>query len=152
MHYLMLKLIPVLLLSSSIFVHQKACSTSEIKSEKNIQSPNKAFPIHGLWIGSYTVKGEPRFGNQYFEIAINPNGTVIVHTEWEGHKHLSTGNWSMKRNKFRTTFTCVYGLPQHIDVVETFIGTRSGNGILVGTWENEPPKNGSGNVTLFRVN
>lgn len=151
MHYLILKLIPFFIMSSSIFVHQKACSTSEIASEKQMNQTSKSLPIEGLWIGHYTVKGEPRFGNQYFEIAINPNGTAIVQTEWEGHKHLSTGSWSIEKKRFKTTFTCVYGLPQHIGIVETFTGKRK-NGMLIGTWENEPPKNGSGNVTLFRVN
>ena len=109
--------------------------------------------IEGLWIGTYTVDGQPNLGQQYYSLVIKPDGTVINDTKWENQQHLSVGTWTLNGDSFEATATCVYGLPVNIDVTETHTAKfdKTNGTITNGTWENPPPLTGSGTFTLTKV-
>ena len=129
-----------------ILFQMTSCEKAEAQSQQTT-----SFPIEGLWIGKYTINSEPSMGQQFFSIAIKPDGTAVVETKYGNTQHLSVGNWVKSGATFTCNFTCVYGLPQHIGIVEKFVGTWNDSGKLTGTWENVPPS-GTGNVVLERVN
>lgn len=116
------------------------------------QTPS-AFPIEGLWIGTYAVDGQPALGQQYFSFVIKPDGTMINDTKSGGQQNLAVGTWTLNGNVLSCTFTNVYGQSQHIGLTETSTATWDKAGKLVsGIWKNVPPLVGSGTFTLARVN
>ena len=123
-----------------------SCEKAEAQTQQQV-----IFPIEGLWIGKYTITSEPSLGQQFFSIAIKPDGTAVVETKYGNTQHLSVGNWIKSGTTFTCNFTCVYGLPQHIGIVEKFVGTWDNTGTLNGTWENIPAS-GTGTVVVQRVN
>lgn len=142
----------IMLLGISFFMPHGCDKKEAVKQMKSNPCPDPVYPLEGLWIGYYTVDNEPRHGKQFFSITIKQGGEAVVETEWDRVQHLSPGKWTLEGNDFSCTFTCVYGLPQHIGIVETFDGTWTNDGKLSGTWINEPPRSGSGKVSLQRVN
>jgi hypothetical protein len=111
------------------------------------------YPIEGLWIGTYTINSEPSLGKQYFSFIIKPNGVLICETSYIGKQHLSPGTWSLNGNTLSCSFTCVYGLPQHIGITEVSTAQWDSKlNKLEGTWKNLAPLTGSGNITMSRVN
>ena len=137
----MKKIIAICLFS---FVLISSCTKDNVGSN---------FPIQGLWIGTYTINEGKSLGEQYFSFIIKPDGTMINETKYTGKQHLSPGTWTLNGNTLLCTFTCVYGLPQHVGITETSTATwDSKKSTLTGTWKNVPPLSGSGNFTLSRVN
>jgi len=113
----------------------------------------KNYPIEGLWIGTYTVDGEPGLGDQYFSFVIKPGGTIINDTKGGGVQHLGVGTWALNGTILTCSFTCVYGISSNIGITETSTATWDKAGKLTaGIWKNIPPLNGSGTITLTRVN
>lgn len=95
----------------------------------------------------------PEIGQQYFSFIIKPDGTMITESEWDNQQHLSPGTWTLNGETLSCSFTCVYGLPQHIGITETSTATWNNKGELSsGIWKNVPPVNGSGTFTLKRIN
>ncbi|ANH80764.1 hypothetical protein A8C56_07020 [Niabella ginsenosidivorans] len=110
------------------------------------------YQVNGLWIGTYSVNGQPGWGNQYYSLVVKPDGTLIVDSKLGTQQHLSTGTWSLNDTTFNASFTCVYGADENVGITETITATWNSSGTLVGTWSNIPPLTGSGNITLERVN
>lgn len=113
--------------------------------------PTATYPITGLWIGSYTVDGQPALGQQYFSFIIKPDGTVINDTKGSSVQHIALGTWTLTGNKLTCSFTCIYGLAPNIGIKETTTATWSNIGTLSGTWANVS-SSGSGTITMTRVN
>ena len=126
--------------------------TSCKKAEAQVNNTNTTYPIEGLWIGTYTVDSQPALGEQYFALSIKPDSTIVADTKWGTTQHLAPGSWSLSGNTFTCTYTCVYGLPNHIGIEEKITATWSNTGTLIGTWENSPTPTGSGHVVFHRVN
>ena len=107
--------------------------------------------IEGLWVGLYTVDGQ--VGQRYFSFVIKPDGTVINDKKAENQQYLSIGTWTLTRDLFECTATCVYGLPINMGVTETHTAEfDKANGTLTnGIWKNVPPLDGSGTFTLTKV-
>lgn len=120
------------------------------KKDPDIQTPES---IHGLWIGTYTVDGQPGVGQQYFSFVIKPDGTLINDTKSAGQQHLNIGNWTLSGNSFSVTTLCVYGHSSNIGVQETHTATfDSNNGTFTnGIWKNKPPLTGSGTFSISKV-
>lgn len=115
--------------------------------------PPKNSKIEGLWIGYYTVDGQPGMGQQYFSFVIKPDGTLINDTKGENQQHLSLGTWTLTGDSFAATATCVYGLPVNMGIVENHTATfNKSNGTLTsGVWKNVPPRTGLGTFVLTKV-
>ena len=119
--------------------------------KSNAQTP-QTYSIQGLWIGTYTVDGQPGLGQQYFSFIIKPDGTIINDTKGANQQYLSLGTWSLTGDTLSSSFTCVYG-PNNIGVTETSKAYFDKTGKLTsGVWKNIPPLNGSGTFTLSRIN
>ncbi|MBS1530833.1 MAG: hypothetical protein JSU01_11030 [Bacteroidetes bacterium] len=108
--------------------------------------------IQGLWIGTYTVAGQPELGQQYFSLIIKPDGTMIADTKGQNTQHLAPGNWSLAGNQLSCTYKCVYGLPANVGITEIAIATWDKTGKLTGTWKDDPDTQGNGEITLTKVN
>jgi hypothetical protein len=122
--------------------------------EKDSNDPDtSSSSIEGLWVGLYTVDGQPNLGQRYYSLVINPDGTVINDTELGDKHHIKIGTWTMKGGSFECTATCVYGLPVNIGTTETYTATLDKrNGTFTnGIWKNVPPIVGSGTFTLTKV-
>lgn len=107
--------------------------------------------VLGLWIGTYTVDGQPKLGKQYFSFILKPGGMLIVDTKFGKQQYLSTGTWSLDNTTLNCNFTCVYGEASSIGVTESSTAEWDNADNLTGTWKNYPPLTGSGNITLTRV-
>lgn len=110
------------------------------------------YSIQGLWIGTYTVDGQSKLGEQYFSFIIKPDGTMIADTKGESRQHLAPGTWTLNGTTLSCNFTCVYGLPSNIGVTEIATATWDKAGKLTGTWKNIAPLTGSGVITMTRIN
>ena len=122
--------------------------------EKNDVTPlPTTHTIEGLWIGSYTVNGQPNLGNQYFSFSIKPDGTVVNDTKGENMQHLNIGNWTLTGDSLSCTTTCVYGLSSNLGVVEKHTAKfdKIKGTLTNGIWKNVPPMNGSGTFSLTKV-
>ena len=71
-------------------------------------STETTYPINGLWIGTYTVDGQPSLGEQYFSFIIKPDGTMINDTKFSNQQHLAPGTWTLSGNTLSCTFISVY--------------------------------------------
>jgi len=137
--------IVLLIFSASIIVFQISCQKSAIAQVNNAT-------IQGLWIGTYTVAGHAELGQQYFSLVIKPDGTVIADTKGENTQHLAPGTWSISGTQLTCTYTCVYGLPANIGITEIADATWDKTGKLTGTWRDNPNTQGTGEITLTKVN
>jgi hypothetical protein len=110
------------------------------------------YPIEGLWIGTYTLNGQPAAGERYFSLAIRPGGTMISDGKVVNEANLSTGTWTLTGDTLSCSFTCVYGLPNNVGVLQSYKGVWDKTGKLTGTWKNFLSPSSSGIITLKRVN
>lgn len=131
---------------TSILFQMTSCK----KAEAQTTTPGN-FPIEGLWVGTYTVDGQPGLGNQFFSFSIKPDGTMVNDTKGAGQQHLAPGTWSLTGTTLTCTFTCVYGTPANVGVTEATTLTWDKTGKLTGTWRNVPAS-GTGTITLTRIN
>ena len=144
----------LLMASLTLTVFATALILFQISSCKkaNAQTPPTTYSIQGLWIGTYSVDGQPGLGQQYFSFVIKPDGTMINDTKG-GQQHISLGNWSLTGDTLSCSFTCVYGASSNIGVTETTKAYFDKTGKLTsGIWKNIAPINGSGTFTLARIN
>jgi hypothetical protein len=139
-------LVLTLFAAANIIFQMSSCTKTDA------QTGSANYPIEGLWIGTYTVDGNPGLGEQYFSFAIKPGGTIITDTKWATQQHLATGTWSLTGTTLTTSFTCVYGLSVNVGITELTTATWDKTGKLAGTWKNIAPLTGSGNIKLTRVN
>ena len=140
----------VVLFALASFVFQM----SSCKKQDPIPTPIPVvinFPIEGLWIGTYTVDGQSKVGEQYFSFVIKPDGTLITDTKGASVQHLAIGTWSLKDGILSCTYTYIYGISTNVSVTQTSTATWDKTGKLVGTWKNDSPLV-TGTIALKRVN
>jgi len=137
--------IVLLLFSASVIIFQISC-------QKSANAQVSTATIQGLWIGTYTVSGHAELGQQYFSLVIKPDGTMIADTKGQNTQHLAPGTWSLTGTQLTCTYTCVYGLPVNIGVTEIANATWDKTGKLTGTWIDDPNTQGTGAITLTKVN
>lgn len=113
--------------------------------------PPKTSKIEGLWIGYYTVDGEPARGQQYYSLIIKPDGTLINDTKADNRQHLALGTWTLNGENFTATAQCMYGFPVNIGVQQTHTFTFKDGKITSGTWKSIAPATGQGSITLSKV-
>jgi hypothetical protein len=131
----------------SMVIFQTSC-------KKDPTTPNSSpHSIEGLWIGSYSVDGQPSLGEQYYSVVIKPDGTMIEDTKWSGKQHLSIGTWKLDHDTLNYTATCVYGLTANVGTTEKHaaIFDASKGTLSSGKWQNVPVS-GSGTFTASRIN
>jgi hypothetical protein len=145
MKKILMSSIVLIIFSIAIVLFQLSCK-KEAKAQTNTPS------IQGLWIGTYTVSGQPQSGEQYFSLIIKPDGTMIADTKGQNTQHLAPGIWTLAGNQLTCTYTCVYGLPVNVGVTETATATWDKTGKLTGTWVDVPNTQGTGAITLTKVN
>lgn len=142
-----IKLIAAALALISLIIIQPGC-------EKDSDDQGSfSSSMEGLWVGLYTVDGQPNLGQRYFSLVIKADGTVINDTKAEHRQHLSIGTWSVAGASFECTATGIYGLPASLGVTATHTAAfDKANGTLTnGIWKNVPPIIGSGTFTLTKV-
>jgi hypothetical protein len=110
------------------------------------------YPIQGLWIGTYTVNGDPNHVSQYYSFVVKPDGTMIQDGKDGNQQAISIGTWSLTGTSFSCHFTSIYGV-SGVGVIEDATATWDNSGKLnAGVWSNPPPGTGSGTFTMSRVN
>ena len=127
---------------------------SQVSCEKdNDQDPNTdTYPIEGLWIGTYTVNGQPGLGNQYYSFVIKPDGTLIQDGKAANQQAICIGTWTLTGTNFSANFTSIWGV-SGVGVVQNVTANWDNKGHLTsGVWSNPPPGTGSGTFTMSRVN
>ncbi len=112
------------------------------------------YPIQGLWIGSYTVDGQPALGQQYYSFIIKPDGTMIGDSKSSNptQQHITLGTWNLSGSTLSCAITCIYGLSVNIGLNQTCTATWDNTGKLTGTWKNVSGPTASGTFTMTRVN
>jgi hypothetical protein len=108
--------------------------------------------IQGLWIGSYTVNGQPGLGQQYFSLVFKPDGGIIYEGKAGGQQHLNVGTYTLTGGNFVATTTCVYGLAQNIGVQQEITGEfdKATGTIRNGQWKSLNPA-GTGNFVVEEI-
>ena len=141
------KLIAAALSLISVTLFQPGCQKDSGDGDTSSSS------VEGLWVGLYTVDGQPNLGQRSCSLVIKPDGTVINDTKLENQQHLKIGSWTLAGESFDFTTTCVYGLQINRGVTQTHTATfDKANGTLTnGIWKNVLPALGSGTFTLTKV-
>ena len=129
---------------STMLFQLSSCKKAEAQT-------NAVVTIEGLWIGTYTVDGQPSLGSQYFSFIVKPDGTIINDTKGANKQHLSVGTWNLDGTSFTSSFTCVFGTTANVGVSETSTASFDNTGKLTGTWKNVAPITGSGTFSLTKV-
>jgi len=108
--------------------------------------------INGLWIGTYSVNGNASAGQQYADLIIKPDGTLIYESLGANQEHLATGTWTLSGTLLTCTSTAVYGINSNIGVAQTFtFQFNKTNGTLTsGIWSNNSIV-GSGTFSLTKA-
>jgi len=115
------------------------------------QTP-KTYPIEGLWIGIYTVDGQPSLGSQYYSFILKPDGTMIQDGKDADKQAICIGTWKLTGTNLSCTFTSIYGA-SGIGIIENATANWDNTGKLTsGIWSNPSPGTGSGTFTMTRVN
>ena len=143
----------IFLASLALTAFSLAIILFQISSCKKAEAQTPAtYSIEGLWIGTYTVDGQPGLGQQYYSFIIKPDGTIIADGKATNQQNLAIGTWSLSGNNFSCSFTCVYGVP-NVGVGESATASWSNTGELTsGIWNNIAPATGSGTFVMTRVN
>lgn len=117
------------------------------------QTPNpKTYPIEGLWVGTYTVDGQPNKGSQYYSFILKPDGTMIQDGKDANQQAISIGTWTLTGTILSCNFTSIYGV-SGTGVTENATAAWSDTGELTsGVWSNPSPGTGSGTFTMTRIN
>ena len=140
--------------SIALTIFAAAIAIFQIASCKKADAqPPSTTSIEGLWIGSYTIDGQPNSGQQFFSFVIKPDGTVINDTKEANQQHLSIGAWTLTGDTLTCTTTCVYGSESNMGITEnhTAIFDKTKGTISNGVWKNVPPLNGSGTFNITKV-
>lgn len=108
--------------------------------------------IQGLWVGSYTVNGQPGLGQQYFSLVFKPDGGIIYEGKAGNQQHLNVGTYTLTGGNFVATTTCVYGLAQNIGVQQEITGEfdKATGTIRNGQWRSINPA-GTGNFIVEEI-
>ncbi len=125
-----------------------SCSKDTVQTT----TPPATYPVQGLWVGTYTVDGQPGV-SQYFSYIIKNDGTILVDAKSISpvQQHLGVGNWSLSDTVLTSNYTTVYGISSNIGVVQASTAKWDKTGKLTGTWRNVGVT-GSGTFALNRVN
>jgi hypothetical protein len=117
-------------------------------------APIPTYLIQGLWIGSYSVDGQPGLGQQYYSFVIKPDGTMIGDSKSSNptQQHITLGTWNLSGSTLSCSITCIYGLSVNIGLTQTCTSTWDNTGKLTGTWRNTSGPAASGTFTMTRVN
>jgi hypothetical protein len=126
------------------------------KKDNTSQATATAFPIQGLWVGTYSVDGDPGAGQQYFSFIVKPDGTLVCDTKGNGNtkQYIGIGTWTLAGNTLSTTVINIYGNNGvAIGINQTSTSTWDNTGKLTnGIWKNPSPSSGQGTFTLNRIN
>ena len=138
--------LPAVLFGAFVMLSQVSCEKDDD------QDPNpQSYPIEGLWIGTYTVNGQPGLGNQYYSFVIKPDGTLIQDGKTQNQQAICIGTWNLNGTVFSANFTSIWGV-SGVGVVQNVTANWDNTGKLTnGVWSNPPP-GGSGTFTMNRVN
>ncbi len=127
-------------------------STMLFSCTKECDPPTVTYPIHGLWIGTYSVNGHPELGERYFSFVIKPDGTIIMEGKAENVTGLATGTWTMNGNAFSASYTVITGVPANIGTKQQAAATFDNSGKLTnGVWSNVNTTT-AGTFKLDRIN
>jgi hypothetical protein len=122
------------------------------KDTAQTTTPVPTYPIQGLWVGTYTVDGQPGL-SQYYSFIIKTDGTMLADAKSISpvQQHISVGNWSLADTVLTCNYTNIYGISFNIGIVQTSTAKWDKTGKLTGTWRNVGVT-GSGTFTMNRVN
>lgn len=90
------------------------------------------YPVEGLWLGTYTVNGQPAQGALFYSLVIYPDGTMSTKSLGaDGKTYYSAGTWAWQTsgsNIFVGTITTINtgGLP----ITQRVTTTWSKTGIM----------------------
>jgi len=113
-----------------------------------------AYPVEGLWIGTFTVDNNPsQPGTYYFSYAVYPDGTISVKTRAaDGNNYYSIGQWALSNsNVFSATFISTnFNGPQ---VTQSITADFSDSGKMTnGIWTDVTNASQKGKFSVDRVN
>jgi hypothetical protein len=114
--------------------------------------PESKKTIEGLWIGSYTVDGDPQQAPSYFSFIIKPEGKLVVESHPQGVQHFATGTWILNADTLRCTY--VYLTTQQgykVEQTATAIYNRPDDRLTSGTWKNIGAPGGTGKFTMKEI-
>jgi hypothetical protein len=132
---------------TNIIFQMTSCRKADAQNSNTVN-----YPIQGLWIGTYTLDGQSKLGEQYFSFVIKPDGSMIADTKGSSIQHLATGTWTLNGTTLTCNFTYVYGQSSNIGVTQITSAEWDKAGKLTGTWKNVAPHTGSGVITMTRIN
>jgi hypothetical protein len=135
--------------------------TSFINFSCEKDCPSPAYPIEGLWIGTYyyTPGTTAPQTQQYFSFIIKPQGALIVESQDAGINYTATGTWTLTGNTLNCRYTystSVLGTRLNQSATASFDNSGElSNGVWNNTnvnWEKISDKNQQGTFILHRVN
>jgi len=122
-----------------------------LTSSKEFRPCVTTFQMQGLWIGTYSVNGQPELGERYFSFDIKPDGTIITEGMAENVTSLATGTWTMSGKDFSASYQVIRGLSSNIGTKQKASATFDNSGKLTGVWSNVNTST-EGTFTLYRIN
>jgi len=128
-----------------------SASTILLSSAKEFRPAVTTFSMQGLWIGTYSVNGQPELGERYFSFDIKADGTIIMEGMAENVTSMATGTWTMNGKDFSASYIVTRGLKSHIGMKQKVWATFDNSGKLTGLWSNVNTST-EGTFTLYRIN
>ena len=119
----------VIALVASVFI--MSCS----QDNDDLPAPAPTYPVQGLWVGTYSVDGQPSATNLPYSFAFSPDGTVVTGGKGDdGNIYYSEGTWIKTDSIVTATYTTInYGSYQ---VTQKATLTYHNDGTMTnGTWE-----------------
>lgn len=111
--------------------------TKEADSTPATTADTLTYRVEGLWLGTYSVNGQPGATGLFYSFAVYPDGTILTKsTGTDGKTYYSAGTWSWQSsasNVFVAIITTINtgGLP----ITQRFTTTWSKTGVMTdGTW------------------
>lgn len=144
-------------LASTLFL--SSC-TKEADSTPAATVDTPTYPVEGLWLGTYSVNGQPGATGLFYSFVIYPDGTMSTKsTGTDGKTYYSAGTWTWQSsgsNVFVGTITTINsgGLP----ITQRITATWSKTGVMTdGVWIDtinpyQNPGNSGKFTTMQRVN
>ena len=97
----------------------------------------QTYPVEGLWLGTYTVDGLPGNGENFYSMAIYPDGKLLTKSKSaDGKDYYSSGSWTLSAgNIFKGTITTFHPISGANAVTQEITATFSNAGQLInGLW------------------
>jgi len=134
-----------------IIIVSSSCTKDAVLNQSE-KSDSTAYPIEGLWIGTYNYGSSPLSNGEYFSLIIKPDKNILVETRYFGQQNLANGSWTLTDSlTFRSNYTYIH--PIGLNTSQRITAIWYQKGTLIGTWQNTSPANGvSGTFAVKRVN